>query len=591
MTTLTTPVEVTAGPWSAIVAPDGSVSRVTWGGIEILRGLGVVVRTNTWLTVKGESTVAILETNRGVTVQIGAKHQGPEVDFSWTGKISCDVEGGFQYSFEGISTGVTSTNRIGLVALHSLNWSGQACVLTHTDGSIESTTYPEMVSPHQPMKDIGALSQTLGSNRRLTILFEGDVFEMEDQRNWTDASYKTYSRPLELPFPYTISHGEVINQAITLTVGGSTQHPVPVMSRTGGKGLNTACHFGLEEASVFPWPRLGLGTDPTSSGLLTNDVIEELRPAHLRVDVVAEESGLRGTGVVEEARSWNVPIELAVHIGASPTRALEQLAELVTGLELSAIMVYDTSSPSTTPVAVAAVVDALGPVMASDTDVFVGTDDNFTELNRNRLSPSELGAHGLCFAPSPQVHDSRERSIIETAEAIPAIISTARHFSHGAPLAISPLAFKARRNIHAPGRQIDRVGRDEDSVDERWGSMFSCLWLVSTLAPLIRGGVESVTVGEITGPRGILRLEDVQSGERSDLARLWDWLSRPRKEITVLENRECELVGWADVPGRHASVLLANFSENATRVTVETSAGLRDFDVQPMSVYFEEIHE
>ena len=33
------------------------------------------------------------------------------------------------------------------------------------------------------------------------VAFDGDIFEMEDQRNWTDASYKIYSTPLRLPFP------------------------------------------------------------------------------------------------------------------------------------------------------------------------------------------------------------------------------------------------------------------------------------------------------------------------------------------------------------------------------------------------------
>ena len=33
---------------------------------------------------------------------------------------------------------------------------------------------------------------------------------MEDQRNWSDASFKTYSRPLALPFPYPVAAGEVL---------------------------------------------------------------------------------------------------------------------------------------------------------------------------------------------------------------------------------------------------------------------------------------------------------------------------------------------------------------------------------------------
>jgi hypothetical protein len=30
---------------------------------------------------------------------------------------------------------------------------------------------------------------------------EGDAWEMEDHRNWLDASFKTYVRPLALPYP------------------------------------------------------------------------------------------------------------------------------------------------------------------------------------------------------------------------------------------------------------------------------------------------------------------------------------------------------------------------------------------------------
>ena len=50
------------------------------------------------------------------------------------------------------------------------------------------------------------------------IAFEGEVFEMEDQRNWTDASFKTYCRPLALPRPYTLEAGDEVRQRITVTV-------------------------------------------------------------------------------------------------------------------------------------------------------------------------------------------------------------------------------------------------------------------------------------------------------------------------------------------------------------------------------------
>ena len=47
--------------------------------------------------------------------------------------------------------------------------------------------------------------------------FEGDTFEMEDQRQWGDASYKTYVRPLALPWPYMLKDGERFSQAVSIT--------------------------------------------------------------------------------------------------------------------------------------------------------------------------------------------------------------------------------------------------------------------------------------------------------------------------------------------------------------------------------------
>ena len=36
---------------------------------------------------------------------------------------------------------------------------------------------------------------------------EGETFETEDQRNWSDASFKTYGTPLHLPFPVEVEEG------------------------------------------------------------------------------------------------------------------------------------------------------------------------------------------------------------------------------------------------------------------------------------------------------------------------------------------------------------------------------------------------
>ncbi len=62
------------------------------------------------------------------------------------------------------------------------------------------------------MMDLRALTHAFAPGFAVTCRMEGDTFEMEDQRNWTDASYKTYVRPLALPWPYTLAAGERLSQ-------------------------------------------------------------------------------------------------------------------------------------------------------------------------------------------------------------------------------------------------------------------------------------------------------------------------------------------------------------------------------------------
>ena len=74
-----------------------------------------------------------------------------------------------------------------------------------------------------------------------TCTMEGDAFEMEDQRNWSDASYKTYVRPLTRPWPYTLPKGEKVAQSVTLSISGKLPARAggtadrPVMLTLGGE--------------------------------------------------------------------------------------------------------------------------------------------------------------------------------------------------------------------------------------------------------------------------------------------------------------------------------------------------------------------
>ena len=76
-----------------------------------------------------------------------------------------------------------------------------------TTGKTFDTRFPDLIDPVQPMMNLRAIRHQFAPGAYVDCRMEGDTFEMEDQRNWTDASYKTYVRPLALPWPYTLAKG------------------------------------------------------------------------------------------------------------------------------------------------------------------------------------------------------------------------------------------------------------------------------------------------------------------------------------------------------------------------------------------------
>jgi hypothetical protein len=114
----------------------------------------------------------------------------------------------------------TAVNRAGFVLLHPIaGVAGAELEVRRPDGSMETARFPERISPRQPVFDIAGLRHRVGPVE-VEIAMEGEVFEMEDQRNWTDASFKTYCRPLARPRPFMLSAGETLRQRVVVTLRG-----------------------------------------------------------------------------------------------------------------------------------------------------------------------------------------------------------------------------------------------------------------------------------------------------------------------------------------------------------------------------------
>ena len=186
-----------AGPLSAELEA-GNLRHIRYHGEEMIRAISFIVRDKNWGTYAPEiSQFEVQEMPGSFRVSYEAVIEG---EFRYSAVITGEANGSLSFSGTGNATSDFLTNRTGFVVLHPIEGvAGAACTVEHVDGRIEETKFPLLIDPVQPMRDLRAITHEFSPGLKVTCRMEGDAFEMEDQRNWTDASYKTYVRPLALP--------------------------------------------------------------------------------------------------------------------------------------------------------------------------------------------------------------------------------------------------------------------------------------------------------------------------------------------------------------------------------------------------------
>jgi hypothetical protein len=246
--------------------------------------------------------------------------------------------------------------------------------VNHPDGAETSGRFPTLVAPHQPFTNIAKLKHEVDGGV-VEIAFEGEVFEMEDQRNWSDFSFKTYCRPLDQPRPYAVSIGTTIRHAIHFHVEPSMrQDPVSVRVRTVTDGRHP-----IPNGPMTFWCEGGDGVSR----------MERLK------HVLSEDPS---------AVVW-------IHGDTNGfLRAASTLKHLPKLFVVSDYMAFAQDL-------------AMARKQFPESEFVAGSAGNFTDLNRNRPGKEW---DGVAFAVRPDVHQVHERAISETRFSWSAQVQTAR---------------------------------------------------------------------------------------------------------------------------------------------------------------------
>lgn len=464
---------------------NGNLRYLRISGIEFLRLIYFAVRDEQWATANYTiENEHIEEKENGFSIAYTAIHRLEEISYKADVKIEGDANS-ISYTVRGEALSSFKKNRIGICLLHPVRaFAGRNATITRPDGSSYSRSFPDQISPAQPFKDITKLECELTGCLNLSISFEGDVFEIEDQRNWADSTYKTYSTPLDIPFPVPVNKGEVLNQKISIKISGQ--------EKLGEDPANK------KQEQKFAFPKIGYarvkGQQLTENeiGLLLQLPFNHYRVESFLADHDWQQELKKG---VAEAKKLGAKLELIVFFSADLRK---EISSLTVALRNSEPGIFESILPLQLPgkTTTDALLESVASVLKKEIPgikIGYGSDGFFAELNRNR--PGNDLFDFVSFTLNPQVHAVDTRSVIENLEQQAVLVRTAKSFAGVKPVRVSPVTFKTRAegfadNDLAPG------------FDERLHRSFGAAWTLHTIRNLSEA--DSITLYQVTGPKGIL---------------------------------------------------------------------------------------
>src|SRR5690625_5219342 len=453
---------VAHGDWKFSLL-DAGVADVYFAGTSVLRAIEFVARDRNWRNIPFRLVRTEVTSNApGLRIESRLENSHLAADVC----VTIVVEP-YQISItsELVPRQSFTTNRAGLTVLHYPDESGQELHIVDAHGQETATQFPAEIMPRQPAKNIQTLRwQRAGGE--FVLDFSGDVFEMEDQRNWSDASFKTYNRPLDLPFPYVIDPGTKNRQQITLSAPEEfAPPPIP-------EGENAANSVHLTNRAVVPRLSVMLG-----SAWLAEQQLPAAAQAQLGdlkdVPRLVELDLASGTdhGALINRLSQQFPLKL---------RLIGDLAEvdfwplLEANAAIKDIAIFDRAQHLTSQVGMKAVrsADVVGRTLA-------GTRAHFTELNRNQAVCAQ-DSDAVVFSSTPLFHAETTQQVVEAIAMQRIIAEQAVALAKGKPVEVGPITLTPRFQNVATEAESPVMNAESQTLDPRFSTHEMAAWLIAS---------------------------------------------------------------------------------------------------------------
>ena len=370
------------------------------------------------------------------------------------------------------------------------------------------------------------------------------VLEAEDQRNWTDNTYKIYSGSLREPRPFITSAGSVWKQSIAFEVGAPSDSEAD------------SAKILVREIDALPSIGLQFNTEPLLSTYDLEKAFVILDIDHLRINA----ESLTSQKIATTASSGLI-LEAALLSSNKGEDLKSEVLQLSQRVPAGSRLLVQREGRE--------IVEAADLPENSSLNTFIpGSDAYLVDLHREKF---EFGS-SISYSMTPTVHSSDTETIFKTLPTQRESIEFSQ--KHLAPqVFISPITFSTRGNPETGHARDERITFSNPDTALRIRSIEGAAWTLGSIFALASAGAFSGTWHELFGEYGIIYS---QSGsiKFSPTFHAFSALGAHRaQEITIATSLENSWVAFENREMK--SMLVASLRPWVVEITPKVLAGYK----------------
>jgi hypothetical protein len=454
-----------------------AVRNVRYKNVQIIDLLYTAIRPWDWSTLDADEHSEDVKVDGDICVITIKDLFAGALDAQTEITISKDNKFTVAYELRGLTE--YSVNRWGICfCLNSADWMGSTVKSQGNEYQLLAAISPQRVVDGITQGLFPAANQmyfTAPDQRSIKVTSTGKVLEAEDQRNWTDNTYKIYSGSLSEPRPFVTSAESRWSQSVTFEIGSPSKQ-VPDGSKIVVKEIDSLPSIGLQ-----------FNTDPLLPLDGLNTALFLLDIDHIRIN----EESLTAQKIISASTNGLI-VEAALlssHSGDKLHREIEHLNKQIPAG--SRILIQREGRE---------IVEADDlPKNKSLSSFIPGTDAYLVDLHRNKYNFGE----SISYSMVPTVHSIDTETIFKTLYTQRESIQFVQEFLAPQVL-VSPITFSMRGNPETGHARDQRINFANPEMALRIRTIEGAAWTLGSIFALASADAYSGTWHELFGEFGII---------------------------------------------------------------------------------------